>query len=245
MAPVFRTIGGADSLACSCTFPFCVLSKLIHGFLHVVTWICQIWCMDSSWGQLALIHLLLLLLFLAHGSRWDVEIFFCSWRLNWILVVTRPVTEAGALFRTFILMQIKGHFCTRPWRNSNPVLHSKELLSLAKNNFTLDSMFLRRNTKCCNEQLTFKDVSLLELLWRRPERESAYQLRAEIRVIEIFYNRLPLPSLFSNHSKMWDIFTWWYFGRSFSPPPSPRSWQWQNIFLSLKGYWNNSRRKMP
>ena len=106
-------------------------------------------------------------------------------------------------------------------------------------------MFLRRNTKCCKEELTFKDVSLLKLLWRRPERESAYQLRAEIRVIEMFYNRLPLPTLFfSNNSKMWDIFTWWYFGRSFSPPPSPRSWQWQNIFFKPQRIRNNSRSEM-
>ena len=114
-------------------------------------------------------------------------------------------------------------------------------------NFGKEQLYFKFNVFCeeIPIQLTFKDVSLLKLLWRRPERESAYQLRAEIRVIEMFYNRLPLPSLFSINSKMWDIFTWWYFGRSFSPPPSPRSWQWQNIFFKpQQRIRNNSRSKM-
>lgn len=32
---------------------------------------------------------------------------------------------------------------------------------------------------------SFKDVSLLELLWRRPERESAYQLRADDTSVDL------------------------------------------------------------
>ena len=120
-------------------------SRLLHGFLKFDAWIPPSHLEDNR-------HWFTCFYFCFSSPT---EIFFCSWRLNWILVVTRPVNEAGALFRTFILMQIKGHFCTRPWRNSNPVLHSKELLSLAKNNFTLNSMFF------CEEILSVAMNNLL------------------------------------------------------------------------------------
>ena len=77
---------------------------------------------------------------------------------------------------------------------------------------------------------------------RRESRRINFALKLEL--LRYFIIGCRFHHFFSNNSKMWDIFTWWYFGRSFSPPPSPWSWQWQNTFFKPQRIRNSSRRKM-